>query len=154
MNKKFKTPKIELEHENKTVCVNVPKGDFCTTSMSWSHYEKCQFLDTNFPNPFCWLHGESVDKIHYDHKNIDIEGTYVLKCKKCSEPSDKKLNASQSDKFFITEIINDLHRNGHVPGGKAETMLHDWARELKEKSNHPPSRLKKEFSESVGIQNW
>jgi len=62
----------------------------------------------------------------------------------------------QTDKLFITEIINDLHRNGFVRNGKAETMLHDWARELKDESriHHPASRLKRVHAELVGSYNW
>jgi len=60
------------------------------------------------------------------------------------------------DKFFITELINDLHRNGFVHGGKAETMLHDWSRDLRERSRShmPASRLKTMFDEIVGKSNW
>jgi hypothetical protein len=63
----------------------------------------------------------------------------------------------RTDKFFITELINDLHRNGFVRGGKAETMLHDWSRELKrdiKTTKLPPSRLHKCFNDEVGAYNW
>lgn len=62
----------------------------------------------------------------------------------------------QHDKLCITEILNDLHRNGFVRGGKAETMLRDWAVELRERASvkHPPSRLKRTFKKLVGIENW
>lgn len=61
-----------------------------------------------------------------------------------------------TDKFFITEILNDLHRHGFVPGDKAETMLHDWAAELREQTRtcFPASRLRKTFEEVVGSYNW
>lgn len=58
------------------------------------------------------------------------------------------------DKFYITEILNDLHRHGFVRGGKAQTMLQDWAKELKQKMDIPRSRLKSEFAKQVGIENW
>ena len=62
----------------------------------------------------------------------------------------------QSDKLFITEILNDLYRNGFVHGGKAERMLCDWSHELKNKSRvfHSTSRLKKCFAKIIGLQNW
>lgn len=45
---------------------------------------------------------------------------------------------TRDDKLFITEIINDLNKNGFIKSGKAETMLEDWSAELKERSqeNH------------------
>jgi len=60
------------------------------------------------------------------------------------------------NKLFITEILNDLHRNGFVRGGKAETMLHDWAAELREdaRGDFPASRLKKTFCKEVGATLW
>lgn len=60
------------------------------------------------------------------------------------------------DKLFITEILNDLYRNEFVRGGKAECMLRDWARELREKSrtSFPVSRLKKVFRQEIGGENW
>lgn len=58
------------------------------------------------------------------------------------------------DKFYITEILNDLHKHGFIKGGKAHSMLLDWARELRQKSRIPPSRLKKEFVKQVGVENW
>lgn len=49
------------------------------------------------------------------------------------------------DHLYITEILHDLHKHGFVCGGKAECMLHDWARELREKTRaiNPVSRSKK-----------
>jgi hypothetical protein len=63
---------------------------------------------------------------------------------------------SKNDKLFITEILNDLHRNGFVVGGKAETMLHDWAAELRgdTRSDFPASRLKETFCKEFGAYNW
>ena len=62
----------------------------------------------------------------------------------------------RDDKFFITEIINDLERYDYTPGGKAQTMLRDWARELRERSRveMPASRLRRTFNAEVGAQNW
>ena len=64
--------------------------------------------------------------------------------------------SAKTDKFYITEILNDLHRNGFYRGGKAETMLVDWARELREKARPvlPASRLRRTFNVEVGSQNW
>jgi len=61
-----------------------------------------------------------------------------------------------TDKLFITEILNDIHRNGYVHGGKAETMLHDWAKELREESrtSFPASRLRRVHAEVVGAYCW
>ena len=63
---------------------------------------------------------------------------------------------AKKDKLFITEVINDLHRNGFVRGGKAESMLRDWSRELRNEAREdlPPSRLKKVFCAEIGAQNW
>ena len=60
------------------------------------------------------------------------------------------------DKLFLTEILNDLHRYGYVPGGKADSLLRDWSRELRELARPvlPPSRLKKTFALKIGICNW
>lgn len=60
------------------------------------------------------------------------------------------------DKLYITELLNDLYRHGFVRGGKAEVMLRDWARELRDESRtaFPASRLKKVFAAEVGKENW
>lgn len=60
------------------------------------------------------------------------------------------------DKFFVVEVLNDLSRNGFVSGGKAECMLRDLSRELREESRtrFPASRLKREFCKAVGKNNW
>lgn len=62
----------------------------------------------------------------------------------------------KTDKFFITEIINDLHRHGFMEGGKACVMLHDWAAELREKSRTKmaASHLRRDFNCEVGACNW
>lgn len=59
-----------------------------------------------------------------------------------------------TDKLFITEILNDLHRNGFIGGGKAETMLHDWASELRKRTDYPSSKLRRVFNDRVGAYNW
>lgn len=41
---------------------------------------------------------------------------------------------TQTDRLFLQEIINDLEKNGYVRGGKAQTMLHDWSRELRDRT--------------------
>lgn len=66
------------------------------------------------------------------------------------------MTTAKKDKLFITEILNDLYRNGFVRQGKAETMLRDWSRELREESRAelPPSRLKNVHAEEVGASNW
>jgi len=64
--------------------------------------------------------------------------------------------SAKGDKLFITEILNDLYRNGFVQRGKAETMLRDWARELREKSRNElqSSKLRKVFNTEIGAYNW
>jgi hypothetical protein len=60
------------------------------------------------------------------------------------------------DKFYITEIINDLYRNGFVSGGKAQVMLQDWSAELREGTRQlfPASRLHRVHAEEVGKRDW
>lgn len=66
------------------------------------------------------------------------------------------MNRDEEDKLFLTELLNDLYRNGFTRGGKAEAMLHAWGRELRDKTraSWPASRLRKTFSEIVGGENW
>ncbi|MCD4831023.1 MAG: hypothetical protein K8R02_04345 [Anaerohalosphaeraceae bacterium] len=66
------------------------------------------------------------------------------------------MSTAKDDKLFITEILNDLHRNGFIRQGKAETMLHDWAAELREKarSQLAASRLRQVFNSEVGAYTW
>lgn len=66
------------------------------------------------------------------------------------------MNSAKNDKFFITEILNDLHRHGFIRQGKAETMLRDWAVELRERSrcSLAASRLRREFNKEIGSYNW
>jgi hypothetical protein len=89
-----------------------------------------------------------------DSPDPDVEGHKIVKHPLCKHSLTD--HDDQSNKFFITEILNDLHRNGFVCGGKAETMLHDWAAKLREESRikHPASRLKKEFAKQIGLENW
>ena len=60
------------------------------------------------------------------------------------------------DKLFLTEIINDLYRNGFMSGGKAQVMLHDLARELRNKTRRhfPASRLRRTHAEIIGKELW
>ena len=66
------------------------------------------------------------------------------------------MDTAKNDKFYITEILNDLHRNGFVQQGKAEVMLRDWAAELREKarSQLAASRLHRTFNAEIGAYNW
>ncbi len=50
------------------------------------------------------------------------------------------------NKFFITEILNDLNRHGFVKGGKADEMLRDWAKELRAEMTIPRAKLHREFN--------
>lgn len=53
--------------------------------------------------------------------------------------------------MFLQEIINDLERNGFVNQGKADTMLKDWASELKSKCpKRDRLRLKRTHAKLVG----
>ncbi len=60
------------------------------------------------------------------------------------------------DKLYLTEIINDLYRNGFMHGGKAQVMLRDWARGLRDKTRRhfPASRLRRVHAEIVGKELW
>ena len=60
---------------------------------------------------------------------------------------------AENDKLFIQEILNDLKKNGYVEQGKADTMLKDWSRELKEKSGLR-GRVKRVFKLKIGLQYW
>ncbi len=68
----------------------------------------------------------------------------------------EKNERAKFDKLYITEVLNDLYRNGFVRGGKAESLLRDWAIELRKESRPvlPASRLKKVFVSTVGRNNW
>ena len=60
---------------------------------------------------------------------------------------------TKTDRLFIQEIINDLRKHGYVEGGKADTMLTDWSRELKEKSGLA-GKTKKTHAKLVGRNNY
>lgn len=62
-------------------------------------------------------------------------------------------NQNVTDRLFIQEIINDLERNGYSQGGKAETMLKDWSRELRDKT-HMKGKTKRVHKELVGSYIW
>jgi hypothetical protein len=130
--------------------------NYCCDTMEWSKFGKCPFLDLEkgYGDPVCKVLRKRLDLLYTPSDDPQIEGTKVLKHQLCKHSLTKHDN--QSDKFFITEILNDLHKNGFVHGGKAETMLHDWAAELREESRikHPASRLKKEFAKQIGLENW
>jgi len=72
------------------------------------------------------------------------------------EATKKEIELATKDKLFITEILNDLYRNGFQRVGKAETMLKDWSRELKRSAikKFPASRLKRYFYKIVGKEQW
>lgn len=61
-----------------------------------------------------------------------------------------------TDKLYVTEIINDLYRNGFVRGGKAEQMLRDLGKELREQARRkfPASRLRQVHAATAGRENW
>lgn len=61
-----------------------------------------------------------------------------------------------SDKLFITEILNDLNRYGYVEGGKADTMLRDWAAELREIARPviKSTPLRRYHADHCGAENW
>ena len=58
-----------------------------------------------------------------------------------------------SDRLFVQEIINDLHKNGFVKGGKADQMLNDWSLELRNETQMK-GKTKRTFKEVVGIENY
>ena len=64
--------------------------------------------------------------------------------------------AAAKDKMFLTEIMNDLHRNGFRKGGKADSMLRDWAQKLREEARPvlKPSKLRAHFNKVIGKENW
>lgn len=73
----------------------------------------------------------------YHRKTLEVTGDSLIR----------------KDALFIQEIINDLERHGYTGGGKAQTMLYDWSRELKDKAGLNGQR-KKVFSAEVGRENW
>jgi hypothetical protein len=63
-----------------------------------------------------------------------------------------KLSQEATDKMFIQEIINDLHKRGLSIGNsiKSLQMLKDWSRELTEKAPIMRGRTKKLHAKHVG----
>jgi len=57
------------------------------------------------------------------------------------------------DKCFLQEIINDLEKNGYRKGDKAQTMLRDWSRELKEQTGMQ-GRTKQTHAAIVGAEHY
>ncbi len=92
-------------------------------------------------------------RIYYAGQWIDFRDgkVFVDRRKHVNEVAQAKEN-----KMFLTEILNDLYRYGHVKRGKADTMLRDWAKELRDLARPimPPSRLRRTFDIEVGAQNW
>ena len=66
----------------------------------------------------------------------------------------KKINESGSDALFITEIMNDLHKNGFTPYGKADTMLRDWKWTLEGAANFSKTNQRKVHAAHCGQENW
>ena len=60
------------------------------------------------------------------------------------------------NKFYITEILNDLFRHGFVQQGKADELLRAWAAELREDARPQvsASRLRRAFNAEIGKWNW
>lgn len=56
-----------------------------------------------------------------------------------------------NDRIFIQEILNDLHRFGFQKHGKAQQMLHDWSRELRDETGLQ-GRTKKTHAALVGAK--
>lgn len=63
------------------------------------------------------------------------------------------IDQATADRLFIQEIVTDLERHGYVQGGKAQTMLHDWSRELKERAPRV-ANLRRFHAEQCGAHNW
>lgn len=129
---------------------------FCCDTIEWSHFDRCQFLnmDNGHSRPSCDLLQKGLGLHYTPSADPDIEGHKVLKHSICKASITS--NDDQSDKLFITEILNDLERNGFIRGGKAETMLRDWSRELKNRSRiwHPATNLRRIFNKLIGKENW
>lgn len=67
--------------------------------------------------------------------------------------AEKKRDDIIKDRLFIQEIINDLERHGYVRGGKAQTMLYDWSRELR-RNACLTGRTKRVHADIVGKENY
>ncbi len=64
------------------------------------------------------------------------------------------LNDQSYNFLYLTEILNDLYRNGFLRGGKAETMLKDWKRELTPFIQFPRSKTRKVFNTQISPDFW
>jgi len=64
----------------------------------------------------------------------------------------QELDTSSFDKIFMTEILNELYGISGFWGSKAETLLRDWAKELRRKAAFPPSRHARYYREYLGPQ--
>ena len=63
-------------------------------------------------------------------------------------------NAYTTDRLFIQEIINALHKEGKLDfTSKSGTLLRDWSGELREKA-HLRGRTKTMFYKLVGKYLW
>ena len=60
------------------------------------------------------------------------------------------MNQKAKEKLCFTEIMNDLYTNGFRRDGKANAMLRDYCRELRERADFPASRQRKVFNHEVG----
>lgn len=65
-----------------------------------------------------------------------------------------KINKKGEDCLFLAEILNDLHVNGFIKGGKADTMLKDWKHELQTMANFPKTRQRAVHARLCGAENW
>jgi hypothetical protein len=115
----------------------------------------CRELDMPRRTIEKWISGDAIPQrsgVAMIRQQVEIIGL-----KKMIKDLEKaELAKAKQDKLFITEILNDMHRNGYIHGGKAETMLRDWAKELRENARNvlPASRLRKIHAKEVGAANW
>jgi len=73
----------DMEMEQITVTISIPKGDWCTTSMAWSRYPHCPYFDTN--SKCCKVFKASLEYDYIGGNDPNIEGQRMLKCKECTE---------------------------------------------------------------------
>ena len=68
----------------------------------------------------------------------------------------KRAREAASNKLFITEILNDLYRNGYAEGTKADVMLKDWAAELRTEARPviKSTPLRRYHANHCGRENW
>ncbi len=102
------------------------------------------------------IYAKMVNAHGYENTKAILGGNHGSLVEKFIETAISEINQieekNKNNKLFITEILNDLHKNGFVRGGKAESMLHDWAAELRENSREkmPPSKLKSTHKTECG----